>query len=97
MVENQFSIGDLVAHKHYPEKAIGRITQFYASGRVGVDDGCRPRSFLRLSMKKSWMRWLRPPKASALNAVRTIPALTVTIIATVQTVQNQKVRTLSQK
>ncbi|MDF0551699.1 hypothetical protein [Kamptonema sp. UHCC 0994] len=45
MVENQFSIGDLVAHKHYPEQAIGHITQFYPSGRVGIS-GDRARSFL---------------------------------------------------
>ena len=45
MVENQFSLGDLVAHKHYPEQAIGHITQFYASGRVGIS-GDRARSFL---------------------------------------------------
>jgi transcription elongation factor Elf1 len=43
---NNFQIGDLVAHKHYPKKAIGKISKFYDSGRVGIDDGCRPRSFL---------------------------------------------------
>ena len=47
---NNFQIGDLVAHKHYPENAIGKISKFYASGRVGVDDGCRPRSFLPSSL-----------------------------------------------
>lgn len=47
---NNFQVGDLVAHKHYPENAIGKISKFYASGRVGVDDGCRPRSFLPSSL-----------------------------------------------
>ncbi|WP_449420099.1 hypothetical protein [Phormidium nigroviride] len=46
MVENQFSIGDLVAHKHYPEKAIGTISKFHNSGRVGVSGDNGTRSFL---------------------------------------------------
>lgn len=46
MVENQFSLGNLVAHKHYPEQAIGQISKFYDSGRVGVSGDNGTRSFL---------------------------------------------------
>ncbi|MDB9514130.1 hypothetical protein PN499_23290 [Kamptonema animale CS-326] len=46
MAQNQFSIGDLVAHKHYPEKAIGTISKFHNSGRVGVSGDNGTRSFL---------------------------------------------------
>lgn len=46
MDENRFSLGDLVAHKHYPEKAIGKISKFHNSGRVGVSGDEGTRSFL---------------------------------------------------